>query len=71
MSEQHSIFNIDQWLYIRRLNSTVPFPLYIVCVITITINTQAHLVLVKYFIVPRKSIFFGQQLFYIRTVNQH
>lgn len=52
------------------LISTVLFHLYIIYV-AITINTQAHLVLVKYFIVPRKGIFSAEKLFYIRPVNQH
>lgn len=37
----------------------------------ITINTQAHLVLEKYFIVPWKGIFSAEKLFYIRSKNQH
>lgn len=43
-----------------RANPTSPFHLYIR--ITITINTQAHLVLEKYFIVPRKRHFLWREI---------
>lgn len=65
MSEQHRIFNIDQWLHIRRhyranLNSTFPSLQYIWNYLTI--NSQAHLVLEKYFIVPRKRHFLWREI---------
>lgn len=65
MSEQHRIFNIDQWLHIRRhyranFNSTFPSLQYIWNYLTI--NSQAHLVLEKYFIVPRKRHFLWREI---------